>query len=470
MSVTVRVFSGEDVEDPIFPLIRRLGESHKAVRESHGNFSELHENIMQLEKFILSLGQDREHATTILGTLTAETISGLHDACRFWQTQLDEQFALSLVKGEASLSEYPPYERAGELIKRELALVSRAQPQRILFIGSGPLPVSAIHAHLQTGLPIHCVGRDSGVTAVARQALQRCDLDGGVRVFCDGNGDYDVSDYDLIIIELLAKPKKNILRNLRKRCRRGCQILLRTTDGLWSLLYESTLERDVRGFHVKAQQLIENDQHISTLLLEAAGSAASDIRMEWLTGIDSDTATQLVRLMNRILEEETTIGFPGPLDDETGNGLMGKLDTDVKLGYRHVLVASKDGNIIGQLILTPNSSPNHRHMAELTRGTIHPSFRGGGLALLGFREVVRKCKELGREVICLDVRAGTMAAIWWQHFGFKPYGLLADYSRVGEKKYQGLYLFQTTEDLERRIKEIASEVRRVPNSSAGWPA
>jgi hypothetical protein len=108
-------------------------------------------------------------------------------------------------------------------------------------------------------------------------------------------------------------------------------------------------------------------------------------------------------------------------------------------------------------------------MVELTRGTIDRSFRGGGLALRAFAEVARKCEELQREVICLDVRAGTMAAMWWQHFGFKPFGLLTDYSRVRDRRYQGLYLTQTTEDLKNRVRELAAK-DPAGNHRAGKPA
>jgi L-amino acid N-acyltransferase YncA len=175
-----------------------------------------------------------------------------------------------------------------------------------------------------------------------------------------------------------------------------------------------------------------------------------------LRDIDTKLARQILQLMNCTLQEETTIGFPGPIEEEAGLIMMRQLGADVAAGRRHVLVAEKDESIVGQLILTPNSSPNHRHIVELTRGTIHPSFRGGGLALRAFQEVARKCEELGREVICLDVRAGTLAAMWWQHFGFKPYGLLSDYSRVGDKRYEGLYLTQTTAELKERLSELES--------------
>ena len=97
-------------------------------------------------------------------------------------------------------------------------------------------------------------------------------------------------------------------------------------------------------------------------------------------------------------------------------------------------------------------------MVELTREhTIDRSFRGGGLALRAFAEIAKKCQELQREVICLDVRAGTLAAMWWQHFGFKPFGLLADYSRVRDQRYQGLFLTQTAEELKARVQELAQK-------------
>jgi predicted GNAT family N-acyltransferase len=221
-------------------------------------------------------------------------------------------------------------------------------------------------------------------------------------------------------------------------------------------LYGPVSDADFRGFYVSQQDIAGGTQTTSIFLLEAAKSAVGSAKLEWLRDIDMKMARQILQLMNCTLQEETTIGFPGPIEEKTGLVLMQQLGADVASGRRHVLVAEKDECIVGQLILTPNSSPNHQHIVELTRGTIHPSFRGGGLALRAFHEVARKCDELGREVICLDVRAGTLAAMWWQHFGFKPYGLLNDYSRVGDKRYEGLYLTQTTAQLKQRLNELMS--------------
>lgn len=465
----VGIQKGLRVQEQVATLLRQVQESARAAAANQINFFKLDESIMQLEEYVCSLHPQESGTVNVADGLSPEITAELNDAYCLWETGLEDQFARKLIQGEALFSDYPYYDRFGTLVRRELALVSISGAQHILLLGSGSFPVSAIHAHLQTRLPVDCVVRDSSTINLARQVLEKCGFNGAVRLLSEGGTGYCVSDYDVILIEHLANPKKSILRNLRKRSRPGCQILCRTSQRLRMLLCDPIQDRDVRGFHIKSQLKAENGQSISTLLLEPARSAASGVRLEWLSGVDSDTAIQLLRLMNRTLKEETTIGFPGPIDEQTGHSLMKQMDADVRSGHRHVLVAFKDGAIVGQLILTPNSSPNHRHIVELTRGTIHPSFRGGGLALLAFQEVANKCVELGRELICLDVRAGTMAAMWWQHFGFRPYGLLADYSRVGGKTYQGLYLFQSTGDLQQRLKELAHDSGPTSSSSPGWP-
>jgi GNAT superfamily N-acetyltransferase len=467
MSVAVRSFAPENAEGSLL-LLRQVCDIHRAVVESRLDFSRLHEQIMQLESFVFSFPDDEDRATGFLDGLAPALITGLNDAYCFWETHLERRFALKLLKSEAPLCDYLLYGRFDALVRRELSLASDIWPDRILFIGSGALPISAIHIHLQTGLPVDCVGPDPEVVATARQVLQKCKLDNSVRAFCEGDGGYDVSAYGLIFVGAAARSKTNILRHLRKKSRMGCHILCRTTHGLRQLLYEAATDREVRGFHTKGARAAEAAHTVSTLLLETAGSAATDVRLQWLRGIDSRLASEILRLMNRTLEEETTIGFPGPIEEEIGRALMRQLHADVETGRRHVLVAEKDGSIVGQLILTPNSVPNHHHMVELTRGTIDRSFRGGGLALRAFEEVVKKCEELGREVICLDVRAGTMAAMWWQHFGFKPFGLLEDYSRVRDKRYQGLFLTQTAADLKRRVKELAGKAS-APSDAAKRP-
>ncbi|HKT49017.1 MAG TPA: bifunctional class I SAM-dependent methyltransferase/GNAT family N-acetyltransferase [Candidatus Angelobacter sp.] len=455
MSTALRIPIASEQEQ-IELLLRRVCEAARNMGALNGGFSELHENIMKLESLVFDVDHDKVRVATIVDALPPDNLRAVQDAYSLWQASYDSDFIEQLLQEKTSVFDYPFSDRFADLVRRELAMLSGWKPQRSLVIGSGAFPVTAIHLHLQTSAPVDVVLPDSNAMDLAQKVLQQSALDDHVHVSREKETGRFMGDYDLIVIDVLAKSKRGILREVRKRGRPGCQILCRTAHGLRRLMYEPTAERDVRGFHVKGEQVADGTRTISTTLLEAARSAATDVQLEWLREIDASTAVQLVRLMNRTLEEETTIGFPGPIDDATGHAVMQDLNTAVVAGRRHVLIAKIAGTIVGQLILTPNGSPNHRHIVELTRGTIDPSFRGGGLALRAFQEVARKCEELRREVICLDVRAGTMAAMWWQHFGFKPYGFLADYSRVGDKVYEGLYLTETTVELKLRLQELVS--------------
>jgi len=458
MNLAVGTASLKTEKEQVLTSLQQLEENFRRMAGSHSGFLALQDSILQIEKSIFSFDDDEPGAAALLDEIAPGTISSVHEAYRQWRDQRDLEFALRLIRGEAVLPDYFLYNRFEELVRRELALVSELSLQRILFVGNGPLPISAIHAHLQTGLPIDCVARDEQACAIAAQVLDACHLSRSVRSV-SGKSQYDLSSYGLIVIEMHAEPGRGVLKRLRKRWHAGCQLLYRTSHGLRKIIHPDTLGINARGFHTVSWQFAQGKQTISTCSLEPAKKAASDVEMEWVQGINSERALQILRLMNRTLEEETTIGFPGPIDDETGLLLMRQLNADVIAGRRHVLIAEKDGVVVGQLILTPNSTPNHHHIVELTRGTIDRSFRGGGLALRAFQEVAQKCEELGREVICLDVRAGTMAAIWWQHFGFKQYGLLIDYSRVGDKKYAGLFLTQTTAELKQRLREMVKPAR-----------
>ena len=459
MSVAAGAVSYVSHEERIVSLVRQIEESCSAGISAWQNFPELHRDIQDLEKFAFSFDDDESSASTLLEYLAPEAIAQLNKAYCAWETELEYRFARSVLKGQLNISDYLLYERFDELLRRELALVPAPPPERLLFIGSGPVPISAVHMHLQTGRPVDCIDRDPQAVEISRELLRSAGLDNAIRIFCDRGEQHDVSGYDLVLVALLAKPKRAILKNLRKLTKPGTHILCRTSVGLRRLVYEPTIDRDVHGFYIGNRQIAVGDQTISTLLLEAAQKAAETVDLRWLTEIDEQLASQITEVMNRVLQDENTIGFPGPIDEITARGLMRQLHEDVKTGKRHVLVAVKGSRIVGHLMLTPNQLPNCRHIVEISRGFIDPAFRGAGLSERAFHAVAAKCDKIDRELIWLDVREGTLAAMWWRHFGFTPFGLLDDYARVGNKSYKGVYMAQTVSNLKARLQQISRESR-----------
>jgi ribosomal protein S18 acetylase RimI-like enzyme len=441
------------------------------IRRGGGGFDVLHENITRLERLVFESGDDEAGAQAAMRELTPWEVSALNDAYCAWETEVEFRFSRAVLAGEETdLRRYLLSDRFDTLIRRELALLSGPPPQRILFIGSGPLPISAYYLHRLTGKRVDCLDRDPAAVAVSRQLIETLGLGDALHVFNGEGESFHISDYDLIVVALLAKPKRRILRNLRKKAAPGCRILCRTSYGLRRLVYEPTSEDVLLGLDVRGKQVAHGEQTISTLLLRGTAHVASDVRLRWVDHIDQRMADGILCLMNRVLARETTIGFPGPLDPPAGNILLSQLDADVAAGRRHVLIAEQGDLVVGQVIISPHHLPNCKHLVELSRGIIDPAYRGAGLALNAFQEIASKCEEIGGEVIYLDVRAGTLAAELWKSFGFVPFGQLPDYARVNGRRYHGLFMSQTVASLRQNLEEKMRGRQRAAETAPLAPA
>lgn len=433
-----------------------------AIRDDENSFSMLHENIMKLEDLVFKEPDDSPAMLITQSELTPAEYTYLNNAYCRWETEIEFRFSEAILAGEETdFKQYLLSDRFDKLIRRELKLLTGGPPpERILFIGSGPLPISAFYLHHLTGKRIDCLDRDQAAVEVSRRVIDKLGLNDALRVFNGVGESFNLADYDLIVIALLAKPKRRILRNVRKHSAPGCRILCRTSYGLRRLVYEPTPEDVLLGFDITQKQVAEGEQTISTLLLEGTAHSTSNIKLHWLDRMDEKLTEGVLCLMNRVLQRETTIGFPGPLDPASGSILISQLDADLRAGRRHVLIAEKDGMVVGQVILTPHHLPNCKHLVELSRGIIDPAYRGAGLTLNAFRQIALKCEELKSEVIYLDVRAGTLVAELWKSFGFVPFGRMPDYARVNGHRYHGLYMSQTVAALKQTVEAKAKGRRQ----------
>jgi ribosomal protein S18 acetylase RimI-like enzyme len=250
------------------------------------------------------------------------------------------------------------------------------------------------------------------------------------------------------VIALLAEPKYAILRNIRKKSALNCQVLCRTSFGLRTLLYKPTpiIER-IGGFIPINQQIADHEQTISTYLLQPTKHLSCELQWRWVNQLDENLKNHITHLMNRVLQKETTIGFPSPLDDREASELLAGLNESLKSGAKYLLIAEAGDQIVAHVILTPHPLPNCAHQVEVSRLMICPSFRGTGLLTQIAQKLVLKSEILGRSLILLDVREGTLAQALWKSWGFKEYGRLPDYARVNGKTHAGIFMYQEVSSL-----------------------
>jgi GNAT superfamily N-acetyltransferase len=183
-------------------------------------------------------------------------------------------------------------------------------------------------------------------------------------------------------------------------------------------------------------------------------TALEGFRFHWPDAVDEQQRVRLARLLNRVLETDDTVGFPGPIPHEQALQVIAELDVAIRAGRSHVLVVENDERAIAQCVLVPNGSQNNRHVGWIFRTMVDPEMRRTGVVRLGMIHLAEKCDALGIEVLCIDVRAGTPAEMIWRHLGFQLFGTLPDYARVGGKSHAGLYMYQTVSDLKKHCAAL----------------
>jgi hypothetical protein len=124
------------------------------------------------------------------------------------------------------------------LARCEIELARMGAGDRVLFIGSGFLPITAFEYARQCGCRVDCVDFVPEAIECARKIAEGIDMAEQVRFFQTRGEDHDPSPYDVILVGVLALPKQGIFARLDAGAKRGCRILCRTTYGLRQLVYQ----------------------------------------------------------------------------------------------------------------------------------------------------------------------------------------------------------------------------------------
>lgn len=167
---------------------------------------------------------------------------------KFWANRI-----ISSLDPKKALIDFPYLDNYKELAKRELSLVEQSglkitSEQRILVIGSGPLPLSAYEMHYQSGAVVDHV--DSSVIAIdlCRKVSESLGIES---LYYTAYGqDVELKEqYDLILIAALAgatkDAKQKIVDNILPKLARNGRIIVRSALGSRELLYPAIRSDDL---------------------------------------------------------------------------------------------------------------------------------------------------------------------------------------------------------------------------------
>lgn len=160
--------------------------------------------------------------------------------------------------------------------------------------------------------------------------------------------------------------------------------------------------------------------------------------LEWITRLSDADLAGMVRILDAVAMTTGTNGFTAPLDDHQITALANKLRSGLRDGTTHQLMVRLGDELVGIVTLERCSQPTRQHIVEIRRAAIPPHRRGMFLQR-GWLEVLRKCQIMGWEVAQIDVSEDGPIALW-ERMGFRVFGRVADYARVGSRRLDGVFM------------------------------
>ena len=446
------------VLNPEQKTFSEISELISALSNGPLSFNRLDRGILRLEELVFDSDDfDAEKAEQFFNGIPSQIQQRLINNYCEWETEIENEFAADLVSGKATdYKDYRLHDRFFRLLSKEVALVKSYDFERILFIGSGPFPITAILLHVMTGKVVECLECFEPSAVESRKALKRLNLEDKIIVHVGDGSSFNMQPYDLILNALLAKPKWDIMKNIKATGRKDCLVLCRTSFGLRRVLYEETPDHAVKGFLIKGTQTATYDDTISTWLLRSASSVIDDLKFEWKDKLTDDDITRIVDMQNRILVTDNNNGFTGRrLSSEY---YFNRLQSDVNAGLKTVLLIRDNDRVYGQMILARFLQDSYSHRAEVTTLMIEKFVRGGLVSIKVAEALLEQCENLDISLLTIDVRKGSKPESLWKYLGFVPFGELPSYSRIDNDEYKGVFMYQEVSELKKTLVKRLSRI------------
>ncbi|MEX2054479.1 MAG: nicotianamine synthase family protein [Candidatus Colwellbacteria bacterium] len=206
-----------------------LLESYTPSKKVNALFSEL------IDKAIDPVGSE---------VLSVKKRINLQRICSQAEVELERYWANKILSG-TPVEEFPYYRNYVELTGLEWgALISCDQHQhkKILFVGSGPLPMTAIILARDYGVSSTLIDNDTLAVNLSRAVISYLGLQNMIKVIKhDAESFKHYGDYSVVMVAALVgandREKIRIFKHIKNHTKKYCHIIARSSWGKRTLLY-----------------------------------------------------------------------------------------------------------------------------------------------------------------------------------------------------------------------------------------
>ncbi len=123
------------------------------------------------------------------------------------------------------------------IVKRETGLAGIRAGDRILSLGCGAIPFTAIILNQITGCPVSALDIDFAALNKARELLEKAGLK-QIRLIAGNGCSIDLSGYSVIITALQVEPKGDIIDNFLSSAKPGARLVMRVPRKTFANSYD----------------------------------------------------------------------------------------------------------------------------------------------------------------------------------------------------------------------------------------
>ena len=239
------------------------------------------------------------------------------------------------------LLDNPQLKRTFEFAQQEGFHSEMNKDSRVLFVGSGPFPETALayatHFHCQ----VTCLDYSPEAVLLSSRLIEKKRLQNNLQVVYGDAVHFDYQGYSHIVIAALAHPKKAILQRICDTATKNVTIICRNVEGIKSLIYEPADDLLLEHFDLIEKIYGSASTIVHSLILRHIPHTPIQYR-----ALDTSEAQHARVFCLQIIKEE--YGFEYRPDWHEDLDLLGtKKDLYAPQKRGLFLIARDDGKIIG---------------------------------------------------------------------------------------------------------------------------
>ena len=149
----------------------------------------------------------------------------------------------------------------------------------------------------------------------------------------------------------------------------------------------------------------------------------------------------LVELLQDSVESGASVGFLLPFSRSSNRVYWEQTLKEIESGNRTLLVAEKNGRVVGSVQLELATKPNALHRAEVQKLLVHSVHRKQGLGGELMSAVEKVARDLGRTLLVLDTLQGDNGERLYAKCGYVRVGEIPGYASLSDGSLQATVLF-----------------------------